>query len=204
MATTRIDLIDSALMRIGSQPMQSEAAPNAAQLLSIYDSITGYCLSANPWSWNTVTRQLPRLSAPPLRYWRYQFEKPADMLGTPRAVYASSDCRVPFTGFELNNGVVEANVENIWLKHDRRSQPVDWAGYFQELIQVALMAEFALSVREDKTLREALHQQAFGTPSEMRQGGLMGVAMGIDAQAKPSPVLNIGGSNPLLDARFGS
>jgi hypothetical protein len=202
MATTRIDLIDSSLMRIGAQPMQSESAPNAEQQLAIYDSITGYCLSANPWSWNTVTRPLARLSEAPARYWSYQYELPEDRLGTPRAVFNAADCRLPFTGFELDDGVLKTNAAAIWLRHDKRSQPIDWPGYFQELIQVALMAEFALSVREDRTLRDSLHQQAFGTPSEMRQGGLMGVAMGIDAQAKPSPVLNLG-ANPLIAARFG-
>lgn len=199
---TRIDLIDAALVRIGDEPLQSEAAPGAETHLAIFDSVTGYCLSANPWSWNTVTRQLPRLADAPPRYWKYQFEKPADMLGAPRAFYQNGECRTPFTDVELNDGTVQANVGALWLKHDKRSAPDAWPGYFVELIQVALMSQFALSVREDKALMQTLDQQAFGTPSEMRQGGLMGIAMGIDAQGKPSPVVGLG-RNALLAARRG-
>jgi len=201
-AQTRIDLIDAALMRMGAEPLQSEAAPGAELHIAIFLSITGFCLSANPWSWNTVTRRLSRLSAPPERHWPYQYTLPPDMLGTPRAVYADAS-GIPTTRFELNNGVLEAEAPDIWLKHDKRSEPDVWPGYFTELIQVALMAEFALSVREDRGLRDLLTEQAFGTPREMRQGGLMGVAMGIDAQSKPSKVLRVSENNPLLTARFG-
>jgi len=199
-AQTRIDMIDTSLMRIGAEPLQNEAAPGAELHIAIFLSITGFCLSANPWSWNTVTRRLARLSAPPERYHAYQYTLPSDMLGTPRAVYADLAGQST-TRFELNNGVLETDAPDIWLKHDKRSEPDVWPGYFIELIQVALMAEFALSVREDRTLRDQLTEQAFGTPREMRQGGLMGVAMGIDAQSKPSKVLRVG-SNPLISARF--
>lgn len=201
MAVTRIDIIDAALLRIGAEPVQTENTPEAETHIAIFDSVTGFCLSSSPWTWNTIIRNLPRLSAPPARYWTYQFELPADMLGTPRALYDSSSCERPFTRWEVMDGRIATDAANVWLEMDKRSLPSVWPGYFVELIQVALMAEFALSIREDSTMRERLMQQAFGTPSEMRQGGLMGIALGIDAQSKPSPTLNLG-ANPLLSARF--
>jgi hypothetical protein len=203
MALTRIDMIDASLMRIGAEPLQSEAAAGADTHIAIFDSVSGYCLSANPFSWNTVTRKLVRLTAAPLRYWKYAFEKPSDMLGAPRAFYDNATCRVQFTEVELNDGVIQTNVTDLWMKMDKRSPVDQWPGYFVELIQVALMSQFALSVREDRALMVTLDQAAFGTPSENRQGGLMGVAMGIDAQGKPSPVVAMG-RNPLTSARLGS
>jgi hypothetical protein len=200
-AVTRIDLIDAALLRIGAEPVMTESTDEAKAHIAIFDSLTGFCLSACPWTWNTVTRRLVRLSDPPQRYWKYQFEIPADMLGTPRAAYDSAGCERPFTRWEMMDGRLLSDAGDVWLEMDKRSAPAAWPGYFQELVQVALMAEFALSIREDGTLRERLTQQAVGTPQEARQGGLMGVAMGIDAQSKPSYTLNIG-ANPLASARF--
>lgn len=201
MALTRIDLIDAALMRIGAEPLQSEAAAGADTHIAIFESITGFCLSANPWSWNTVTRRLVQLSEPPVRYWQYQFKKPSDMLGPPRSVFDCADTRTPFTRYELNDGTLQTDAPQIWLRHDKRSAAGDWPGYFTELIQRALMAEFALSVREDRVMRAALHEEAFGTPRENSRGGLMGVAMDLDVQGKPSPVVALG-NNPLFNARF--
>jgi hypothetical protein len=201
MAMTRIDLIDGALLRIGAEPVMSESVPEALANIAIFDSIVGFCLSAAPWGWNTVTRRLVRLSDPPQRYWKHQFELPGDMLGTPRAAYDSASCERPFTRWELMDGRLMSEAADVWLEMDKRSEPAAWPGYFVELIQVAMMAELALSIREDRGLYERLHEKAFGTPSEMRQGGLMGIALGIDAQSKPSYTLNIG-ANPLASARY--
>lgn len=201
MALSRIEIIDTALVALGAEPLQSESAAGSDTHIKTFDSIVGYCLTVNPWHWNTVTRQLPRLSEAPLRYWRYQYERPADMLGAPRAYYNSSTCRQPFTDVELNDGTIQTNAEQLWLKHDKRSAPATWPAYFVTLIETALQARFALSIREDATLANLLEQRAFGTPQEMRRGGLMGVALDIDAQAKPSPKIGEG-RNPLISARW--
>jgi len=202
-ALSRIEVIDTSLVQIGAEPLQSESAAGAETHILTFNSIVGYCLSMNPWHWNTVTRQLPRLDAAPLRYWRYQYERPADMLGAPRAYYASADGRQPFTDVELNDGTIQTNAEQLWLKMDKRSTPDTWPAYFVTLIETALQARFALSVREDSALSERLEQRAFGTPQEDRRGGLMGQALGLDAQSKPSPRINMG-RDPFTSARWES
>lgn len=201
MALSRIDVIDTALVQIGAEPLQSESAVDAATHIRAFDSIAGYCLSINPWHWNTVTRQLVRLSAAPLRYWRFQFERPADMLGAPRAYYDSADQRSPFTDVELLDGAIQTNAAQLWMTMDRQSSPDMWPAYFVTLIETALQARFALSIREDAVLADRLEQRAFGLPSEHRRGGLMGIALDIDAQSKPSPVI-AEGRNPLVSARW--
>lgn len=201
MAVTRIDLIDGALLEIGAEPVMSESAPEAMLPLAVYNSLVRFTLSVNPWHWNTVTRRLVRLSAPPERYWKYQFERPSDMLGAPRAYYDNAECRSPFVRVELMDGTIQSDAENLWMEMDKESAPATWPGYFLHLMQVALKSHFALSVREDRALHVELREQAFGTKSENYQGGLMGVALGQDAQGKPAAVLNMG-SNPLLSARY--
>jgi hypothetical protein len=56
-------------------------------------------------------------------------------------------------------------------------------------------------VREDRPLHDRLYQKAFGTPQQMGQGGLYGMAMESDAQGVPSTPI-AGGVNPLIDVRF--
>ncbi|HRN83284.1 MAG TPA: hypothetical protein PK857_00570 [Hyphomicrobium sp.] len=204
MALTRIDIIDAALLRIGSEPIHDDGAAGGEALLAIYQSVTGYCLSAYPWTWNRVVRRLVRLSDPPVAFYAHQFDEPDDMLGAPRAAYASAGCHQPLSRWERLGGKILADVPDLWIEMDKRSEPTAWPAYFAELVQVAIMAEFALSIREDRALYDRLHAQVFGTPSEMRQGGMMGVAMNADAQSKPSEALDMSrGSNPLLAARSG-
>jgi hypothetical protein len=200
-AQTRIDVIDAALMRIGCNPLMSESRPEAAQHLAIFESVTGYCLSVNPWHWNVVIRRLVRRSEPPERYWDYQYERPHDMLGAPRAYYNASDRRSPFTDVELLDGTIQTNASSLWLEMDKRSTPDTWPAYFGEVIQQALMGEFAFSVREDGVMRDRILAHVFGTPSEGRRGGIMGQCMDLDAQGKPQPSLE-SLRNPLIDARF--
>ena len=76
-----------------------------------------------------------------------------------------------------------------------------WPGDFRELFTVALMAELALSIREDRPLRNELYRQAWGTPQEGGRGGLFGAALDNDSQAIPSTIVG-GGYNPLIDVRY--
>lgn len=197
---TRLEIIDAALERMGSAPLGDEAAPGASTHLAIWAGVTGFLLAANPWSFNTVTRQLARLTAPPALHYPYQFELPADMLGAPRAVFDRADCRTPYTLWEILDGALAAEAGALWLRFDRQPDPARWPGYFVELVTQAIMSELALSVREDAVLRERLRQDCFGTPSELGMGGLMGAAMMLDSQGKPSPRIQMG-PDPFTSAR---
>lgn len=199
---TRLELIDDALARMGEEPLGDEAAPGAETHLAVYRGVTEHVLAVNPWSFNTVTRQLARLSDPPLRYYTYQFELPSDMLGAPRAVYDRADCKTPFTDWEIIGEKICTNAEALWLKMDKQPDPARWPGYFSELIRRIIMSEFALSIREDAVLRERLRTECFGTASEMGTGGLMGQAMTLDSQGKPSPRVQMG-ADPFTSARRG-
>jgi hypothetical protein len=199
---TRLEIIDKALVRMGEEPLGDETAPGADAHLAVWDGVTGLILGVNPWSFNTVTRQLARLTDPPPMFYTYQYQLPADMLGAPRAVYDKPDCKTPYTQFEVLNETLCANAETLWLKMDKQPAPARWPAYFVELVTRAMMSEFALSIREDPVLRERLRGECFGTPQEMGTGGLMGQAMVLDSQGKPSPKIQMG-SDPFTSARRG-
>lgn len=198
---TRIELIDRALLQIGAEPLKSEAAPGADTHLAIWNSVVEEILTAHTWSCSTFIRELNRRQAPPEVHWRYSFETPSDMFGSPKAVYDRSDCRVPFTGYELfGDRELRTNAERIWIKFTKLVSPNFWPGYLRAVIELRLMAAFALSIREDKALRDQLWLDCYGTPSQMGRGGKMAAAIDLDDMAKPSPVLGEG-ENVLLDVR---
>lgn len=199
--TVRLDIINRALVRIGSDPLETESSPGFETHFAIYDSVTEDILSRYPWSFATFTRRLGRLTAAPAQLWKYQFQMPSDMIGVPRAVYDRSDSRTPFADFALGENRLFADVLDIWLTYQKKPDPLYWPGWFRELITVAVMAELALSVREDNSLRAVLRENAYGSEHMMGEGGLLGQAKNMDSQGKASPVIAEGG-NPLIDVRY--
>ncbi len=200
MSTDRIAMLNRALLRIGADPLISEADAGAPVHLAVYDSVLER-FGAHSWSFFKVTRKLVRLSAAPVALWSYAFQLPADRIGPPRAVYAASGSRQPTTDYDLIGEQLLADHDEIWATTLRLVGYERWPGDFREAFITALMAELALSVREDRALHDRLYAKAFGTPQQNGMGGLYGAALDNDSQAIPSTVVG-GGVNPLIDVRF--
>lgn len=198
---SRIELINNALMRIGAQPLIDELDPLAPPHIAVYDSVLAR-LAAYPWTFMKTTRKLARLVDPPdPAHWKYAFTLPTDHGGGLRAVYDSATLRRPFLAFEVSGPHLLADVPDVWVVVMVTSQQQRWPGDFRELLMTAVMAELALSVREDRGLHDRLYQKAFGTPGQNGMGGLMGAALENDAQGVPDEEIGDGG-NPLIDARW--
>ncbi len=198
--TTRLELIKSAQVRVGDEPITSETDAGADTYSAIYDSVRDDILSRYPWSFATVTRRLTRLAAVPEAHYKHYYQLPSDMLGAPRAAYDSATLRNPFVGYGLTENRLETDAEEVWLKYTIRPEPTLWPGYFVELVRVAMMSEIAMSVREDGVLYSRLREVAFGGERLMGQGGLFAQAKDIDSQSKPSAII-AEGTNPLVDVR---
>lgn len=198
--TTRIEIINRALERIGEDPLVSDAGPGAGPYLAVYQSMLEM-FAAQPWSFGMTTRRLPRLSAKPQQHWQYAFNLPADMAASLRAVYPSADGRTPTTAYDIEaDGRLLTDHPEIWVKVRAITNPARWPGDFREAFTLGLMSEYALTIREDRPLRDKLRQDAFGSPSDGGVGGMLGAALANDNQALPSAVVG-GGVNPLVDVR---
>ncbi|MGL4396617.1 MAG: hypothetical protein ACRCS9_08775 [Hyphomicrobium sp.] len=199
--TTRIALIDEALVLNGSEPVGSEAAPGADTHLAAYNGAKDLVLTCHPWSFCTFTRKLGRLTASPDAHWTYAFELPGDMIGAPRAYFERGDARIPYTRVELTGDrKVLADVPDLWLTFTKDVPPGLWPSYVTEVVRLLVRSELAHAVREDRVLRDRLREDAIGTPHQMLQGGLLAAARALDDMAKPSPgVAEF--SNPLIDVR---
>lgn len=199
--TTRIKIIDAALVLNGSEPLGSEAAPGADTHIAAYESAKNLILACHPWSFCTFNRELSRYTAAPGIHWKYAFEVPTDRIGAPRAMFDRSDLRVPFTKFELfGTSEVRTDAEQLWCAFTKDVSPAFWPPYVTEVILLLTRAELALATREDRVMRDKLRADAIGDGGLVMQGGLLGVARGQDDMAKPSAGVGVY-DNPLIDVR---
>lgn len=199
MTTTRIEQINVALYRIGNPPLIDETDPAAPPHIAVYDSLLKR-MAAQPFSFFKTTRRLVRLSSAPIAHFAYAYQLPSERIGPPRAIYADEAQRKPITSYDIQGDQVLCDYENVWANIALLRGPEYWPGDFAECFTLAVMAELALSVREDRALHDRLYQKAFGTPGEGGVGGLFRTALEQDSQATPSTQVG-GGVNPLIDVR---
>jgi hypothetical protein len=200
-----LELINTALVRIGGDTLQSFGSPNGPEYLAIYNAAIGSLCSRYPWTFVQSFQQLARLAAVPVKNrWKYGYALPSDMAGTPLAVYDTINADLggsPVTNFEIFGGILYANLDQLWMRYIQQPNPQRWPGYFREMAIKLLMAEYAIPVREDAALRAKLMLELFGPPDCQAEEGLMGEAKANDSKGRPSRTLQIG-VNPLVSVRF--
>lgn len=196
----RIEMLNRALLRIGANPLVNEQDPAAPQHLAVYDSVLER-MASHPFSFFKAVRRLARLTERPSpSHFAYAFQLPADRVAAPRAVYADERMRQPVTDYDIEGDRLLCGYEQIWLAYAVLRGPERWPGDFRECFTTALMAELALSVREDRSLHDRMWVKAFGSPGQNGIGGLFALALENDSQATPSTMVG-GGVNPLVDVR---
>jgi hypothetical protein len=199
--TSRLQHIRTAQVGIGDEPLEAETAPGADTYTLIYDRVRDDLLARYPWTWTQTTRRLARLTDEPAQHYAYAFQMPSDILGRPRAVFNDQLNRNPYTEYELTGNRLLTDAETIWMRYGRRAEIVLWPGDFYTLFDTVLRSEYALAIREDKSLYSLLQEMAFGSGGLSGNGGLYAQCCSMDAQSKPSPIIALG-SNPLLSARY--
>lgn len=204
--TTRIDLINECLVLNGMNPIVTESAPGAETHIACFMGAARLILSCHPWNCNSFIRQLNRKSDPPPAHWKFAFVLPTELIGEPRALYPSKDCRAPTLVFEYvgdaTNPIreVRCDHETLWCRGPWLAPPSVWPGYLTEVIKLLVRSELALSTREDRILRAELRENAIGSGLSEMQGGLLATARTLNDMAKASPVI-ADHDNPLIAAR---
>lgn len=202
---TAVELVNRALSRIGCRPVQSletDLLPSGQIPRDVYNAVKDDILGKNRWHFTKSYQPMTRLAAPGSRGWKYQFLMPADRLGPPFAYYPDAEARRPFTFLEVEGDRVHASCEQLFAAYQKDRPPGEWPTYVVELAELALMAEFALSIREDERLRASLRRETYGDDRQQGSGGQFAVAAALDAQNAPSQSAD-GGRNPLTDVRRG-
>ncbi len=203
----RIDICNQALSRIGLEPIASEGADGADTIINIYDGVCANLISLYDWHFCQGLARLPKLSLPPQdqrqeQQYKYAFKLPPDRVGPPTTVYDEKSCNVPLKCFALREADIWADAEELWIEYVHLPNPLNWPGYFTEMVLTAMMSEIALSVREDKSLSQMHYQKAFGSPREGGMGGLFETARSREASSKPSKAFGRQDSMLLRARRF--
>ncbi|TCD15146.1 hypothetical protein [Oricola cellulosilytica] len=200
----KITIINRALSRIGCLPIQSEASPGPAGIgvVLTYDAVLEDVLSKYPWHFTIFFTALTALTASPPLGWSKAFQLPPQRLAQPRAYYESATDNRPLSRFQLSGNEVYTASETCFAEYQAKPPVPHWPGYFRELMTLCCAAEYALEIREDRTLRNTLRRDAYGPPDFQGDGGQFKVACDLDAQAAPSKQ-PADGRNPLTDIRDG-
>jgi hypothetical protein len=202
--TSHVTIANRALARIGCLPIVSfdievERVQNVRR---VYDSVVEDIFAKGRWHCGKRTASLTKAGTAPPRYWKNKFVLPPDRVGLPEGYFDSKDCRRPLTLFELAaDNEMWTDAEEVYATYPYIPAPVNWPGYLREVVQLGLMAEFAISVREDAALRTRLRRDLYGEEQYQGEGGQFGVAMALEAQAHAQVEID-GGRNPVIDARY--
>lgn len=200
----RVTIINRALARIGCKRIQSEAAPGPAglEVLDTYDAVLEDVLSKYPWHFTKRFEALSKLTETPPLGWKSAWLLPPARLALPRGYFDSATSDRPLLRFQIAETKVFTATSVLFAEFQVIPHPSTWPGYFRELMTLCLAGEYALEIREDAGLRQALRRDAYGAPEYQGEGGQFKIAADLDAQAMPS-AQPAGGANPLTDMRAG-
>ncbi len=205
----KVDIANQALRKFGGQPIQAfdDETPAGSAVRSAYDEVVRGLLSEYPWSFVKDTVALARLAdvADASGYtpsgWRFAFQLPAGALAPPDKYLADPRrADAPLRQFEIQGQTLFADVEKVWAVADLEPDPAVWPAYFVSAVVACLAVELVMPITANASMRETLAHEAWGTPTERRMGGKLGVARHADARKQSSVVLQ---GNPLLAARRG-
>jgi len=203
MAETDVSICSAALMELGGSPINSFDTPgDVAKFLKIrYPQLRAGVIGSYPWECMKVRKALTRETAAASGF-RFSFLMPADMIGTPGAVFLSNE---PWTratsGFEVRGRRIVSNYDKLWMEYSAVRPESEWPSFMVELMIAVVKEAIAFMLTDQQNVKDAAYVAAYGTPSENRTGGLMGLAMTTDAQGS--------GNNPglandaFVAARFG-
>jgi hypothetical protein len=207
--TTRIELINRSLQRIGASALQSESAPNAERLIRMYEDNLEELLGYKRWRWSFETVQLSRdAEGEKHPFWNYRYKLPAARLGAPVAVFdrkrsdqSNRPGGEPFTDYELHGEHLVTDAELIFARVQKKPPMHFWPPLFTACQRLLVSADAAAMLHEDDKKRLQLRREALGDERVPGDFGLIGKAAAADAQNQPSETI-MDEDGPLIDVRY--
>ena len=203
-----VAICNQALASFGARPIQTfdDTTPAGSTCRLKYQEVIDGLLSEHPWSFTRQIVQLQELAedAPDLSGflasgWRHAYALPPDLLAAPSAYLRDpSLADFPERRFQVMGQSVYLDVTPVWAVCRVRVDPAFWPPYFTSAAVACLSAELVMPISGNAGFLAAKQQEAWGSPSEGRRGGKLGVARSADARDAGNRVLM---ANPLVDAR---
>ena len=196
-----LDIVNAACARIGAEPLQDWDGDEGQAAHLSYQDVVQFNLAQTPFSFAIEPVQLSLIDgATALTGYAHVFDVPGEWLEPP--IYLTDDITDPqrvYSRYRLVRRQVHAADNPLWAFRKFTPSPKDWSAPFRSATICAIAARLAMALASDRAMYDLLETEAYGTPSEMKRGGLLGVAIQRDAFATPArrtPMLN----NPLSRA----
>jgi len=192
---TKLTICNDALLMLGAAEMTSftEGTDSAKICDRLYDDLKKYILSIYPWSFAKKKVQLARTSDTPTTEWQYAYALPADIIGTPKALFQTSTAgALPQTEFELyyiDQQRLLTNYDTVFIDYVADVDESRFPEFFVYMLRHALAADFAEPLTDQITKADYFRALAFGTPAENGRGGLFRQCTQADAQGQRSQQL---------------
>lgn len=202
-AVNRARLVNQALGQLGASANFS--ADSTGRLAGTVDLVwpltVGHCFGLHAWTWAREVRSLARRSDGQSGGYEFAFDLPPDTSGPQIRFFADGDCRSIIRDFRIIGTVMNCRVPAVWAESPYPVDPVGWHPFFSAAFVIALASRLAVPLMQDTQSRDALHEQAFGSPSEGGVGGLFGrlIAQDTGRQPQESPMR---WADPLTAARY--
>ena len=184
-----LSVCSNALIMLGANPISSftEGTDEASICDSLYPDIRDQALMVYPWTFSFKKTQLARLVTTPTNEFQYEYQLPADRLGSPRAVYNTNGLNQhPITSYRIIGNKLLTNQEVIFIDYQYYTPETEMPVWFIQLLKYLTAWHIALPIT-DQTEKAAYWQSvAVGSPSENGRGGYMRTAMNIDGQNQPT------------------
>lgn len=205
MPQTDLDVCNQAAGKAGAAPFGSftEAKPVAYFCKANYPQKKAELLGLHRWVFAKTIVQLTQITPTPANApFAFAFARPADVVG------AFHDFRC---GPKLDSGKVHvlqladyiaADHATVWAEYTANVPEAQWPPWFTALVVTAFGAGIARAALR-RGLAGDLDVEAFGTPEQNREGGLMLTAKTADSQNAPKRELTWEGGGALVEARFG-
>ncbi len=200
-----LSIINKALIRIGAGTIfaMDEDSELAETAISVYNDRVPSIIGSFRPSWARKTYALDQLDLTPNNGWKYAFAIPGTSLN-PTPIKLLTDPRDPdrpLRQFLVEAGEIYADCRPLWGSFIIMPPPAIWPAVFREAIVMTLAAAYCVPVTHDKDLASTLLVQAQGTPQEQGRGGLMGMALQVDAAGSQSHAPG-NASDPLTSAHM--
>ena len=154
MATSPVDIMNSALIKLGAERIISEddSSTRARLCKERYPSVRDALLRSHPWNFAMAYSQLAEVTPKPGDVFDYErvFQLPSDCL---RVI--STNLPVDVRWEEIENGRIAADTAEIYVKFVRKiSDVTKFDANFVEVLALALAADIAYSLTQSTAQRE--------------------------------------------------
>lgn len=198
---TNVSMASRALTLLRADSISSFSESDIAN--ELYEDHIKHLLSIHPWTFATKKRQLSQDSTGPINEYTYSHIIPAEAL-LIWAVFNNDNVGAkPVNDYDMygtdSSRRIFSNYDTLYADYIIYPDENVWPAYFAEFAINSLASVFAIPVTGNADLAKHYEQQAYGSLSANRKGGLFGVATSMDSKQKRNEYII---SSPLTEARF--